>query len=146
MRYAEILLSYAEAKIEANQLDASVYQAIDAVRKRAGMPEVDQAVYNDQSSLRTLIRRERRVELAMEGLRWYDIQRWKIGEQVMPGTVTGALLGSVDAGTGELTLTPERISPVSERIFSPKNYLFPIPQKEIDLNKNLGQNPGYNWF
>ncbi|KIC95909.1 RagB/SusD family nutrient uptake outer membrane protein [Flavihumibacter solisilvae] len=143
MRYAEILLTYAEAKIEAGQIDASVYSAIDAVRKRAGMPAVDQLVYNDQSSLRTLVRRERRVELAMEGLRWYDIQRWKIGEEVMPGTVTGALLGTVDANNGNLTLTPERISPVSERIFNSKNYLFPIPQKEIDLNKNLSQNQGY---
>jgi hypothetical protein len=144
MRYAEILLTYAEAKIEANQLDASLYQAIDAVRKRAGMPVVNQTTYNNQSSLRALIRRERRVELAMEGLRWYDIQRWKIGETVMPGTVTGALLGSVNPNNGELTLTQERIGPVSERVFSAKNYLFPIPQKEIDLNKGLSQNPGYN--
>lgn len=144
MRYAEILLTYAEAKIEANQIDATVYNAIDAVRKRAGMPGVDQVTYNDQASLRTLIRRERRVELAMEGLRWYDIQRWKIGETVMPGTVTGALLGSVNPGNGTLTLTQERIGPVSERVFSSKNYLFPIPQKEIDLNKGLSQNPGYN--
>lgn len=108
------------------------------------MPGVDQVTYNDQASLRTLIRRERRVELAMEGLRWYDIQRWKIGETVMPGTVTGALLGSVNPGNGTLTLTQERIGPVSERVFSSKNYLFPIPQKEIDLNKGLSQNPGYN--
>ncbi|GAO43371.1 RagB/SusD family nutrient uptake outer membrane protein [Flavihumibacter petaseus] len=143
MRYAEMLLTYAEAKIEAGQIDASVYNAIDAVRQRAGMPVTDQSIYNDQASLRTLVRRERRVELAMEGLRWFDIQRWKIGETVMPGTVTGALLGSVNPDNGNLTLTNERISPVSERVFDTKNYLFPIPQKEIDLNKNLSQNPGY---
>ena len=51
------------------------------------MPAVDQTKYNDQTSLRTLIRRERRVELALEGLRWYDIQRWQIGDQVMNGQV-----------------------------------------------------------
>ncbi|MCU7549721.1 RagB/SusD family nutrient uptake outer membrane protein [Chitinophagaceae bacterium LB-8] len=143
MRYAEILLSYAEAKIEAGQIDASVYDAINKVRKRAGMPDVDETVYNSLAKLRTLIRRERTVELALEGLRWFDIQRWKIGEQVMPGIVQGALLGSVNSSNGALTLTSNRISPVAERTFSSKNYLFPIPQKEMDLNKNLKQNDGY---
>lgn len=144
MRYAEILLSYAEAKIEANQIDQSVYDAIDTVRNRGGMPDVNKAVYNSQATLRTLIRRERRVELAMEGLRWYDIQRWKIGEQVMPGKVLGCLLGTVNATNGALTLTPNSNIPVADRTFNSQNYLFPIPQKEIDLNKNLKQNPGYH--
>ena len=52
--------------------------------------------------------RERRVELALEGLRWFDIQRWKIGPQVMPGTLMGARLGSVNSVNGQLTLTSER--------------------------------------
>jgi hypothetical protein len=138
------LLGYAEAKIEANQIDATVYKAINEVRKRAGMPELDQTVYNNQSTLRTAIRQERRVELAMEGLRWLDVQRWKIGEQVMNGQVYGARLGKVDAGTGALTLSSQRIE-VEKRIFDPGvNYVWPIPQKEIDINKNLKQNSGYN--
>src|SRR5258708_7280296 len=77
IRYAEVLLTYAEAKIELNQIDNNVYDAINQVRLRAGMPIVDQALYNTQGTMRTLIQRERRVELAMEGLRWYDIQRWR---------------------------------------------------------------------
>lgn len=144
MRYAEILLSYAEAKIEAGQTDASVYNAINKIRNRAGMPDVDQGIYNTQEKLRELIRRERRVELAMEGLRFYDIQRWKIGVEVLNSSVMSAPLGSVDTSTGELTITPGSNKEITQRHYSdPKNLLLPIPQKEIDLNDNLNQNPGY---
>lgn len=142
IRYAEVLLTYAEAKIESNQIDNTVYDAIDEIRVRAGMPKVDQSKYNTQSTMRELIRRERRIELAMEGLRWYDVQRWKIADEVMNGPVYGPRLGTVNPADGSLTLTAERI--VSEqRIFDPKNYLWPIPQREIDINKNLPQNSGY---
>lgn len=144
IRYAEVLLSYAEAKIELNQIDESVYTAIDDVRTRAGMPKVDRAVYNNQSTLRTLVRRERRVELAFEGLRWYDIQRWKIGDQVRKGEVYGTRLGTVDKSTGEVTYSgPEHIK-VETRNFNPgRDYLWPVPQSERDINKNLTQNPNY---
>lgn len=143
IRYAEVLLGYAEAKIEANQIDASVYDAINAVRQRAGMPVVDETVYASQTSLRTLVRRERRVELAMEGLRWYDIQRWKIGSQVRSGNVYGTRIGTVDANTGKLTLTGDNIL-VEPRTFQEnRDYLWPVPQSEIDINKSLKQNPGY---
>ncbi len=144
IRYAEVLLSYAEAKIELNQIDESVYTAIDDVRTRAGMPKVDRAVYNNQSTLRTLVRRERRVELAFEGLRWYDIQRWKIGDQVRKGEVYGTRLGTVDKSTGEVIYSgPEHIK-VETRNFNPgRDYLWPVPQSERDINKNLTQNPNY---
>ena len=148
MRYAEVLLMYAESKIELNQIDASVYEALDAIRTRAGMPTVDKALYNNQSKMRELVRRERRVELALEGLRWFDICRWKIGEQVMPGQMYGALLGTVDAETGALNLTDERIK-VEIRLFDPeKHYLWPIPQSVIDASvangePTIAQNPGY---
>jgi hypothetical protein len=143
IRYAEVLLTYAEAKIELNEIDNSVYDAIDEVRLRAGMPATDRIVYNNQAKLRELVRRERRVELAMEGLRWYDVQRWKIAEDVMTGPVYGSRLGTVDPNTGALSLTSEKM--LSEiRTFDPaKNYLWPIPQSQIDVNKNLLQNDGY---
>ncbi|MDN5288312.1 MAG: rane protein [Mucilaginibacter sp.] len=147
IRYAEIKLMDAEAKIESNKIDASVYDDINAVRQRpdVNMPAVDRSKYNDQSSLRTLLRRERRVELAVEGLRWFDIQRWQIGQQVMNGQVTGSLLGSVSQTNGTITLTPGTTIKVgAPRVFDPaKNYLWPIPQTEIDLNKSLKQNPKY---
>ena len=144
IRYAEVLLTYAEAKIELNQIDQSVYDAINKVRARVGMPNVDKTVYNNQTKMRELIRRERRVELAFEGLRFVDVRRWKIAEQVMPGTVKGILKGSVDPTNGNLTLQPNTTKQVTTRVFtSPKHYLLPIKQSEIDTNKNLGQNPGY---
>lgn len=145
IRYAEVLLTYAEAKIEANQIDASVYEAINKVRLRpsVNMPAVTPALYAGQAAMRTLVRRERRVEFAGEGLRWYDIQRWKIGPQVMNGNVLGSLKGSVDATTGALTLTPNSNYKAGSRIFQDKFYLWPIPQKEIDINKNLLPNNGY---
>ncbi|MEI6048718.1 MAG: RagB/SusD family nutrient uptake outer membrane protein [Bacteroidota bacterium] len=143
IRYAEVLLTYAEAKIELNQIDVSVYNAINEVRTRAGMPDVDQSVYNTQVKMRELIRRERRIELAMEGLRLFDIQRWQIGNEVMNGPVYGCRLGTVDPGTGKVSFTSERIV-CDHRVFDPaKNYLWPIPQSQIDINKNLIQNPNY---
>ena len=143
MRYAEVLLMYAESKIELNQIDASVYEALNSIRTRAGMPEVDKAVYNNQVKMRELVRRERRVEMALEGLRWFDICRWKIGEEVMPGRVYGALLGTVDPETGALNLTDNRIE-VETRLFDPaKHYLWPIPQSVIDATPAIEQNPGY---
>lgn len=143
IRYAEVLLTYAEAQIEMGIIDNSVYAAIDSIRKRAGMPLVDRAVYNTPETLRTLVRRERRVELALEGLRWFDIQRWQIGPAVRSGTVYGTRLGTVDPANGKVTFTGEHVV-VEPRSFNPKrDYLWPVPQKERDINKGLGQNPGY---
>ena len=144
IRYAELLLTYAEAKIELDQIDNSVYAAIDEVRLRAGLPAVDQTKYSTKVQLRELVRRERRVELALEGLRFYDIQRWQIGEEVMSGPVYGSRLGTVDRVTGKVTYTtPDHILNET-RVFDPaKNYIWPIPQSQIDINPNLQQNPNY---
>ena len=142
IRYAEILLTYAEAKIETGAIDNSVYEALDAVRQRAGMPKVDRSVYADQATLRELVRRERRVELALEGLRWFDIKRWAIGPEVRQGTVYGTRLGTVNPQNGALTLSGDHVEAES-RTFSDRDYLWPIPRKETDVNNNLGQNPGY---
>lgn len=142
IRYAEVLLTDAEAKIELNKIDATVYSDINAVRNRAGMPSVDQSVYNSQTTLRTLVRNERRVEFAFEGLRFFDIQRWQIGTTAMNGPVYGAKTGTVDAGTGKYTITGAALQPET-RVFASKNYLWPIPQSERDIDKQITQNPGY---
>ncbi len=144
IRYAEVLLTYAEAKIETGVIDNTVYDAIDKIRVRAGMPVTDRLVYNTQASLRTLVRRERRIELALEGLRWYDIKRWKTGDEVRKGTVYGARQGTVDKNTGKVTFTTPNHQVIEQRLFDPAtHYLWPIPQKEIDINKKLAQNPNY---
>ena len=146
-RYAEILLLNAEAKIELNNLDNSIYTNIDLVRERAGMPKVDQAKYNNQAKLRELVRRELRTELAGEGRRWFDIIRWGIAKDVMNGPVYGSLSkGTVNPTTGEVTYTSstDRFF-VENRVFQVgKNELWPIPQSAIDASKGtLKQNSGY---
>jgi hypothetical protein len=143
LRYAEVLLTYAEAKIESGAIDQSVYDAINTVRARVQMPSVTAATYPDQASLRTLLRRERRVELAGEGLRYYDIQRWKIADQVMNASVYGCPTGTVNTATGALTLNPNSNVFVTKRAFDKKYYLLPIPQTEMNVDKRLIQNPGY---
>ncbi len=158
MRYAEILLTYAEAKIELNQLDASVIEAIDKVRKRAEQPRVDPAIQSDQNELRELIRRERTVELAVEGFRWFDIRRWGIADLVMPGKVLGIAkspdnmppvpnfklsavhdLNSIPDYTGQIDLRYTR----ETRFWYPKLVLLPVPQSERDINPKLTQNEGW---
>jgi hypothetical protein len=123
LRYADVLLMYAEAKNEASGPDASVYKAINDIRARPGinMPALPAGLTKDQ--MRERIRQERRVELALEGLRWSDIKRWKTAETYIPTLV--------DQGG-------------QRRVFNPaKHYLMPFPQSEIDVNPNLVQNPGY---
>jgi hypothetical protein len=121
IRYADVLLMYAEAANEANGPDASVYSALNQVRARVNMPPVPGGLSKDE--LRERIRHERRVEFALEGLRWSDILRWKTAEQIIPTIV--------DPGG-------------IQRAFDPsKHYLLPFPQSEIDVNENLEQNPGY---
>jgi starch-binding outer membrane protein, SusD/RagB family len=137
IRYAEVLLTYAEAKIELNQIDATVYDAINKVRQRpdVNMPAITTG--KSQAELRDIVRKERMVEFAFEGLRFFDIRRWKIAEQVMPGKVYG--LTYKDAG-GNLQIVEV---PGWTQVWDSKNYLWPIPQKEIELNPNLTQNSGW---
>ncbi|MGV3640779.1 MAG: RagB/SusD family nutrient uptake outer membrane protein [Adhaeribacter sp.] len=163
MRYAEILLTYAEAKIELNEIDASVITAINQVRQRAGQPALVSAISDDQVKLRQLIRRERTVELAYEGFRWYDIRRWDIAELVMPGKVTGiAKLNVTDPPTALPPVPNFKTSPVHDlnnipvytnqldlrltremRFWYPKLMLLPIPQADRDITPSLSQNTGW---
>ncbi|SHE63942.1 F5/8 type C domain-containing protein [Fodinibius roseus] len=88
-RYAEILLTYAEAKIELGEIDQSVYDAINEVRQR---PDVEMPAIQSpksQEELRQIVRHERKVELAFEGLRYFDIRRWEIAPEVMNGPIRG---------------------------------------------------------
>lgn len=137
MRLPEILLTYAEAKIELNQIDQSVVDAINRIRQRpdVNMPAV---TIGSQTEMRTLVRNERLVELSFEGLRLFDIRRWKIAENVMPGKVYG--LSYIDnAGTLKIV---EAIGWV-QLFDKSRDYLWPIPQNEREVNRNLTQNPGW---
>lgn len=82
-RYAEVLMTWAEAENELNGPSAAVYEKLNEIRARVGMPAVDQAKYNTKDKLRELIWRERGVEFAGEGLRRADILRWKTSDGKM---------------------------------------------------------------
>lgn len=139
IRYADVLLMNAEAKNELGQFDAATWdKTIGALRKRAGFTDAGALNYPalSQGDMRDIIRNERRSEFAMEGLRIDDIRRWRIAEKVMNGWVHGARFGSLDVDNGYIR--------VGHRVFDPsKHYLWPIHNIELNINPNLGQNPGY---
>lgn len=134
IRLAEVYLNYAEALIEAGQdLDLAT-AAINKVRERADMPLIS---LGSQSELREKVRHERRIELAFEEHRFWDIRRWRIaGDQ----EVLDIYKMDMDSD-GNLIGTGKTIW--ETRNWNDRDYLMPIPQSEIDINTNLNQNPGY---
>lgn len=148
MRYAEMLLTYAEAQNEANGPEQSVYAAIDELRNRCKMITLTQAMPGlSKEEMREVIRNERRIELVFEGLRWADIRRWKIGEKVMVDAIgyDNSLLKNYPGdGKGESEEWVYKEIVIDTRQFNPKrDYLWPIPLSEINANPNMVQNPGY---
>lgn len=137
-RYAEILLNYAEAMYEWGGADVplekcslTARQALNLVRDYAGMPHVTET---GEAFLKK-VRNERRIELAFEDHRFWDIRRWKIGEVVKD------IYGVRIIGSGT-SFTYQRVL-VEQHKWDDKMYLFPIPQKEMYMNPNLKQNPGW---
>lgn len=138
IRYADILLMNAEANEALGTLDETVWNnTIKAIRQRAGFTDAGALNFDAGADNKAIIRNERRCELAFEGARFKDIIRWKIAEDVLKGPVHGIY-------TGEAVGTDNGYVVIETRNFdAKKHYLWPIPQKERDLNKNLDQNP--NW-
>ena len=117
VRYADVLLMYAEAKNETTGPDASVYSALNKIRQRAAMPEVTLGL--SAADMREVIRHERKVELSQEGFRYFDLVRWGIAKQ------------KINSNSRQ------------KRNWHEYNSLLPIPQSEMNANPNLVQNPGY---
>lgn len=136
MRYADVLLMYAEAKNELGQMNATIWdKTIKAIRSRAGFTDdaaldFDGALSTD--ALRTIIRRERRIELAFEGLHIFDIRRWQTAATVLNEPVKGIRITS-----GQFPQDENGNIIVAERVFQAKHYHWPVPQFEIDQNANL---------
>lgn len=126
LRFADVLLMYAEAMNEsAGPENEFIYQAINKVRSRAGLPDVPEGLSKDE--FREVIRRERRVEMVLEQLYYDDIRRWRIAEKVMNADVLNI--------EGEV---------VQKRSFNPdRDYLWPIHEVTVQENPALEQNPGY---
>lgn len=164
LRYAEVLLTYAEAENELSPLSASAFDAVNQVRRRVGMPDLQNTnpalptYCGTQAALRERIHNEWRVEFALEGgHRQWDIRRWGIAAQVLNAPVYGLtyLLRAPHAGETAQPGDNNRVcdlyssDPNAVRIkvrdghYEAHNVLYPIPQKERDLNKKLTQNPGY---
>jgi hypothetical protein len=125
LRYADVLLMYAEAQNEVSGPDATIYDAINLVRARVGMPAL--APGHTPEELREIIHHERRVEFAGEALYYNDIRRWKTAEQQLNATIY-KYDGSV----------------IETRHFNPnRDYWWPISQSELDLNPKLEQTDNY---
>jgi len=127
LRYADVLLMYAEAKNEVSGPDPSVYTAINAVRTRPGvsMPPIPTGL--SQANMRDRIRHERRIELALEGQRYFDLKRWALDRVIIP------------------TIKDPN---AAQRTFPLRDTIWPVPQTEIDIAKAVGNNafkqtPGY---
>lgn len=172
-RYADVLLMYAEAKIELDQIDASVVEALNTVKARAYKVQVAEVAkypaiaMDGQSKMRSVLRFERRMEMAFEGLRYMDLIRWRLAEKVFNTPEYGMLdvadLRTKVVKTG-LWFFPgvpnvdenalSDFSPIANagliKLFAirsfqaDKNYLWPIPSKEVLISaNNIKQNPNY---
>ena len=171
MRYADVLLMYAEAKIELNEIDNSVLNAINSVRARAyGVDAANVAMYpavttTDQTELRKTVRIERRVELANEGLRYMDLIRWKLASKALnsynyimlaPDDLQNNIVAKGlwfwpstplidDDGLADFSTmyNAGQIAVGAKRVFPDRQYLWPIPTHDMELCPNLGNNDGY---
>lgn len=157
IRYAEVLLTYAEAKNELSPLDPSAFDAVNQVRRRVGMPDLQNTdptkptYCGTQDDLRKRIWNEWRVEFALEGgKRQWDIRRWGIAKDVLNAPFEGlryTLVDDPNAPKGDngkkcILYVGEPLKLAGSH-YEDHNYLLPIPQSEIDLNPKLEQNPGY---
>jgi len=137
-RYAEVLLSYAEARNEATGPDQSVYDAINAIRKRSELADLPAGL--DQARLRTAIYKERRIELAFEDKRLPDLLRLKLAETILNAPLHAMKIEKVN-NIWVYTIVPAGGG--NRKFFANKNYFLPIPQSAMDKNKKLVQNPNY---
>ncbi len=140
LRYAEVLLSYAEAQNEAVGPDASVYDAVNQVRQRASVKQPVLAAGLSKDQMREAIRRERQVELAFEEHRFYDVRRWKIAMETENVPAYGM---TVTLDSNKKPVYTKMVA-LSNRSFAEKNYWLPIPRTEIQASNNkLEQTSGY---
>jgi len=173
VRYADVLLMYAESKMEMGEIDASVLNALNSIRARAYKCNVSETskypaiTETSQGSLRKIIRNERRCELAWEGRRWFDIIRWRIAEDCLTTPIYGLpaytqtaenestgywifpkdfrprMLASSAIDMSDIENYPKYFTINQHGAFVSRQYLFPIPENERVVCNKLTQNPGY---
>ncbi|MCL3779345.1 RagB/SusD family nutrient uptake outer membrane protein [Prolixibacteraceae bacterium JC049] len=138
IRLGEIYLNYAEALNEYDPGNPDIALYVNKIRERAGLPDLPEGLSQDE--MRKRIRRERRVELAFEGHRFFDTRRWKIAEKTDGGPFWGM---NTDSGDSITDVSFYERTIFENRVFESKNYLWPIPQSEINKHSLLIQNPGW---
>lgn len=147
IRYPEVLLSYLECKIESGATITQdlLNKTINQLRKREEV-NIGNVSETDPIKLREIVKNERGIELAMEGgIRYLDLIRWKEGVQKLNRKFYGMkITDNPGSYNGKYVLDSEGHIFIQERMFKEHNYLWPIPQSELDINDNLKQNPGYN--
>lgn len=138
IRLAQIYLDYAEALQESNPGDPDILKYVNLIRERAGIPQYGSGAGQIPvpADMRQAIRDERRVELAFENSRYFDVRRWGIAEQFENKPIHGM---NINENGDKFFVRTE----VEARVFTKKNYFFPIPNKDININKNLVQNKGW---
>jgi hypothetical protein len=149
LRYAEVLLNYAEASAELGQTQEAL-EKLNMVRSRVGMPDVPPDGGPDRT-LMERIRQEREVELAFEGHRYFDVRRWMIGPEAYKDAkgirIVGRLTDESDPEAQQLVENyydyEYNVFSVQERAWQDKNYFLPISDDEMNRNPELVQNPGY---
>lgn len=145
-RLADFYLMYAEAANEVNPNDERVLKYLNLVRERAGLPGVETlnpAIRGNQELQRAAIQRERQVELATEGQRYFDVRRWMIADKNGEGRQNGYAHGMNVRGEPNDIDDFNRVVEASQIVFNRKMYLYPMPDSEMRKTKNLVQNPGW---
>lgn len=140
IRLAEIYLDYAEALNEYDPGNADILYYLNLIRERAGIPTYGSdalAAPGGQDAIREAIRKERRVELAFESVRYFDARRWKIAEDAFDGPFHAMDINAREEADFYNNIVFE------ERIFDKRHYLWPIPQDELNSNTSLKQNTGW---
>lgn len=151
IRYAEVLLNFAEATYELNNSisDVELNKSINLIRSRVNMPPLtNEFVQANGLDMRTEIRRERTIELCFEGFRYWDLLRWKTAESLLPQVILGGKYYPAEMpNSPNAQFNSDGYSiweAASKRSFNPqRDYLWPIPTKELGMNKNLTQNPDW---
>lgn len=138
IRMAELYLNKAEALYEIGNEDGA-REAVNAVRKRAGLPNV----VASGSDLLEAIKHERRIELAFEEHRYYDVRRWKDAPKYFGRTVHSVMIKKYPDGHKTYEPSSIRNAVGGDRKWDDKMYWLPIPKSEMDKNPNFVQNPGY---
>ncbi len=143
-RIAEVMLNYAEALNEYSGPTAAVYNTLINIRKRAGIAAGSDGKYGlgatlTQDQMRQVIRTERRVEMAFEEQRYWDLRRWKIAETALNTSLSGMKI--IKNADGTFSYQPVTAGQISFAF--PRMYLYPIPNNELNTNTNLIQNFGW---